>query len=92
VSATKREVLKLLPLVVAMLMHLWSWLFPPEMLTSSDAMIVAVRDGTLATSREMIFSYGTAFLTLVWWFGPFLIWRGRTWYDMIAGAKVIKTR
>lgn len=91
-AAIKREGLKLLPFIVTMFLQLWFWLSPPAMLTSSDAMIVAVRDGTLVTSNEMIFTFGTGFLTLVWWFGPFLFWRGRTWYDMIAGTKVIKTK
>jgi len=91
-AVVEREGLKLLPLVVMLLLQLWSWISPPAMLTSSDAMIVAVREGTFATSKEMIVTYGTALLTLVWWFGPFLLWRGRTWYDMIAGAKVIKTK
>lgn len=26
---------------------------------------------------------------LVWWLGPFIVWRGQTWHDRLAGTKVV---
>jgi hypothetical protein len=28
---------------------------------------------------------------LIWWLGPFVVWRGQTWYDRLAGTKVDRT-
>jgi uncharacterized RDD family membrane protein YckC len=30
-------------------------------------------------------------LLFIWWFGPFVVWRGQTWYDRITATKVIRT-
>ncbi|MNL63443.1 hypothetical protein D3C87_1875810 [compost metagenome] len=27
--------------------------------------------------------------TLVWWIGPFIRWRGQTWYDRLVGCRVV---
>jgi hypothetical protein len=30
-------------------------------------------------------------LSFIWWFGPFIIWRGQTFYDRIAGCFVVRS-
>jgi hypothetical protein len=30
-------------------------------------------------------------LVLIWWFGPFIVWRGQTFYDRIAGCFVVRS-
>lgn len=57
-----------------------------------SAVIHAVRDSELSSfgyvyAVQMI---GTI-LVLIWWFGPFIIWRGQSFYDRIAGCFVVRS-
>lgn len=89
--AIPREVLKLMPLVLFGGLMLWMALAPPAALTDSERSIIGMRDGTLLTSPWMLILLGWCAATTVWWFGPFALWRGRTWYDAIAGTKLIRS-
>lgn len=89
--AIRREVLKLLPLVLFGALTLWTALAPPAALTDSGASIVGMRDGTFFTSPWMLIVFGFCAVSFVWWFGPFIVWRGRTWYDALAGTRLIRS-
>lgn len=90
-DATQREVLKLLPLVLFGVLTLWMVVAPPVALTDSEASIISMRDGTLLTSPWILILFGWGAAACVWWFGPFIVWRGRTWYDALAGTKLVRT-
>jgi uncharacterized RDD family membrane protein YckC len=90
-TAFKREALKFLPFLVYFVAALWFTLSPPALLSDSETIIVAMRDGGLFTSTYAILFLAFGVGTAVWWAGPFLVWRGRTWYDALAGTKVIRT-
>ena len=89
--AIRREVLKLLPLVLFGVLTLWMVIAPPAVLTDSEASIAGMRDGTLLTSPWILILFGWSVIAAIWWFGPFIRWRGRTWYDAIAGTKLVRT-
>jgi hypothetical protein len=89
--AIRREVLKLLPLVLFGALMLWMALAPPAALTDSEVAIIGMRDGTLFTSPWMLILFGWCAVTALWWFGPFVVWRGRTWYDALAGTRLIRS-
>lgn len=90
-TAFKREALKFLPFVVYFVAAIWFALFPPAMLSDSEAIIIAMRDGGVFTSAYAILFMAFGIGMIVWWVGPFLVWRGRTWYDAVAGTKLIRT-
>ena len=85
-----REALKLSPLLTFGGITIWAALAPPVILTDSEVSLVAMRDGFLV-SPQMLFLYAFCVGSSVWWFGPFIVWRGRTWYDAFAGSKVVRT-
>jgi len=89
--AIRREVLKLLPLAWFGLLTLWMAVAPPAALSDSEASIIGIRDGTLLTSPWMLILFGWSVISAMWWFVPFIFWRGRTWYDALAGTKVVRT-
>jgi hypothetical protein len=89
--AVRREVLKLLPLVLLGLLMAWTTLAPPAVLTDSEASIVGMRDGTFLTSPWMLILLGWCAFSALWWFAPFALWRGRTWHDALAGTKLIRS-
>jgi len=89
--AIRREVLKLLPLASFGLLTLWMAVAPPAALSDSEASIIAMRDGTLLTSPWMLILFGWSVISAIWWFAPFVFWRGRTWYDALAGTKLVRT-
>lgn len=37
------------------------------------------------------FGFVGAIVTVIWWFGPFIVWRGQTFYDRIAGCFVVRS-
>lgn len=89
-TAFKRESLKFLPLLAFFAVGAWLAFYPPALMTDSAASIMAIRDGSAFTSPYMVFSILLGIGTFVWWFGPFIVWRGRTWYDALAGTKVVR--
>jgi len=89
--AIKREVLKLLPLAWFVLLTLWMAVAPPAALSDSEASIIGMRDGTLLTSPWMLIIFSWSVISALWWFAPFIFWRGRTWYDALAGTKLVRT-
>ena len=89
--AFRREVLKLLPIMSFGVMAVWVAVAPPDVLTNSEASIIAMRDGTFLTSPWMLMLFSWCAGTIIWWFGPFVRWRGRTWYDALAGTKVVRS-
>jgi uncharacterized RDD family membrane protein YckC len=90
-TAFKRETPKFLPLLAYFAIGVWLAFSPPALLSDSEASIIAIRDGSAFTSPYMVFFILLGIATLVWWVGPFLIWRGRTWYDALAGTKVVRS-
>jgi uncharacterized RDD family membrane protein YckC len=38
----------------------------------------------------ILWMFGLGLFTLVWWFGPFFVWRGRTFYDRFARTEVVR--
>ena len=90
-TAFKREGFKFLPFLVYFLAVLWFAVYPPAMLSDSEAIIVAIRDGGVFTSTYAMLFIAFGIGTLVWWTGPFVIWRGKSFYDALAGTKVIRT-
>ena len=89
--AVRREALKLLPLVLFGVLMLWMALAPPAAMTDSEVSIIGMRDGTFLTSPWMLILFGWCAASFLWWFGPFVAWRGRTWYDALAGTKLIRS-
>jgi hypothetical protein len=86
-----REFLKLMPLTLFGLFAVWISVAPPRVLTDSEVSLVAMRDGALWTSPWTLFLIGWCGFVIVWCIGPFLRWPGRTWYDAVAGTKLIRT-
>ena len=92
-----RETLKFLPVLV---LHIaWSVLLVGGLtgLSASASgefldVIHAARDLQMSEFGE-IFTVDTigAILNLIWWFGPFIIWRGQSFYDRIAGCFVVRS-
>jgi uncharacterized RDD family membrane protein YckC len=89
--AIRREVLKLLPVAWFGLLTLWMAVAPPAAHSDSEAMIIGMRDGTLLTSPWMLALFIWSAISAVWWYAPFIFWRGRTWYDALAGTKLVRT-
>jgi hypothetical protein len=89
--AFRREVLKLMPIVSFGVIAVWVAVAPPDVLTNSEVSIIAMRDGTFLTSPWMLMLFAWCAGTIVWWFGPFVRWRDRTWYDALAGTKVVRS-
>jgi uncharacterized RDD family membrane protein YckC len=90
-AALARETLKFVPCVAYFVVSLWVAFSPPAILSDSQAIIIAIRDGTAFTSPCMIFFVTLGVATLFWWLGPFLLWRGRTWYDALTGTRLVRT-
>jgi uncharacterized RDD family membrane protein YckC len=87
--ALLREALKLLP--APLLTSIWV-INAIQSGNSPFGAIEAVLDrdyGTLI--RILEWALGLQALLIAWWLGPFLVWRGQTWYDRLAGTKVVRT-
>lgn len=89
--ALAREALRFLPFLGYFVVLVWFSVSPPALLSDSSAVIIGMRDGTWFTSTYVILSLAFIVGTAVWWVGPFLLWRGKTWYDALAGTKVVRT-
>lgn len=89
--AIRREVLKLAPLVVWGGFSVWVAVAPPAFLSDSESMLVAMRDSGVMTSPAMLLMFGWYGGAILWWLAPFAIWHGRTWYDVLAGTKLVRT-
>lgn len=89
-QAGLREFLKLLPLTLFGLLVAWISVAPPSVLTDSEVSLVAMRDGALWTSPWTLFLIGWCGFVILWCVAPFIRWRGRTWYDAVAGTKLIQ--
>lgn len=83
-AALLREALKNLPFLAVFVSQVYTFAVTPAGNNGLVALIAAVRGGGL----PLMVLVGPV-LVLIWWFGPFLFWRGATWYDRIAGTKVI---
>lgn len=89
--AFAREGLKFLPFLLYFVVTVWLAVAPPAMFSNSEAVIVGMRDGTWFTSSYVTLWLAITIGTALWWIGPFVFWRGKTWYDALAGTKVIQT-
>jgi uncharacterized RDD family membrane protein YckC len=90
-TAFAREALKFLPFLVYFASTAWFSVSPPALLSDSETILVTMRDGGLFTSSYAILFLAFGVGTAVWWTGPFLLWRGGTWYDAIAGTRLVRT-
>lgn len=93
----KRELFKLLPAgildtIVSVLLFksMWDLLAPSG--GNFSAIIGAVREPELSGIESLLAVQliGTI-LMFIWWFGPFIVWRGQTFYDRIAGCFVVRS-
>lgn len=88
-QAAGREMLRLLPLVVLGVLVTLVAVVPPALLTDSEAALVGMRDGWIPASPEALFLLAWYGAALLWWLAPFIVWRGRSWHDALAGTKVV---
>ena len=85
-TAIKREALKLLPLLVALVFQIYQFVAMSSDASDVRELVAMVR----SSGFSALLIVGPVFL-LVWWLVPFIFWRGATWYDRIVGTKVIST-
>jgi uncharacterized RDD family membrane protein YckC len=83
-KAIVREGLKLLPFLGFFFIQLYQWLMMVFRPVSIADMIKIV-----TSDQFFVGLFAWPLFALIWWFGPFLIWRGQTWYDWLASTKVI---
>ena len=84
--ALRREALKLLPLLLAFMLQVYQFATTYAEAESLGALIQFVRSGAFS----VLLLTGPV-VVAIWWFGPFFFWSGATWYDRIAGTRVIRT-
>lgn len=93
--ALLRETLLLVPLIVAFLVSFWFDLLPYAM-GKTPTLAELVAQARAAAPKTFPADYlrmlALGLFALLWWVLPFAIWRGRTWYDGIVDAEVVRTK
>ncbi len=88
-----REIWKFLPSIIVVVI---ATIVMPRTLQPffGDAVTVihAARDMAVPNfSALIVFSVVSWICSFIWWFGPFIVWRGQTFYDRIAGCFVVRS-
>lgn len=85
-DALKREALKLAPLLVLSAISIWHWLFDAPI--SGDVAAWVAQINAVSVAGLLMPTLVIGVIAFAWWFGPFIVWRGQSWHDAIAGTRV----
>ncbi|MBY5400887.1 MAG: RDD family protein [Rhizobium sp.] len=88
----RREILKFSPYLFFIAAAFAFSLFPVFPTEDFDVLLRMSRDGyTLLNKGAATFNIILGIAALIWWFLPFIFWRGQTFYDRICACKVVKS-